>query len=335
MIQFNIKHLKDEARSRVAAAPCDSRMLVLIYCGVLAALALASSGLQFFLDSQISSTGGLSGLGLRSVLQTVQSVLSYVNMFFGPFWQMGFLYCIIAIVRGKQTGPKDLGEGFRRFGRVLAYTANNALITVTLSILSLYAASFLFSLSPWGADFAEAMGPALTDPNLFTAEGTINMDLIPMEALMIAAPVLVVMFAVVFMPLQIAVNYALRMAPYLLMEGGQMGAMAAMVLSWRMTKGHRFQFLKLDLSYWWYYAMLFVAALVGYLDVLLSLAGIAVPIDATVLYFLTMGLYLAAELVISLWKKREVDAASVLMYEAIAHPEPAPESTDIAPADPA
>ena len=332
MTQVHIQSLKAEARRRVGAFPTDIRMLVLVYCGVLAALSLAGSGLQFYLDSQISSTGGLGGLGMRSVLQTVESVLSYINTFFGPFWQAGFLFCIIGIVRRQQTGPKNLTEGFRRFGRVLSYTLNTALITIILSIGAVYISSFLFSLSPWGRDFAEAMGPVMTDPNLFTAEGAINMDLIPMDAMMIAVPAMVVIFALVFTPMQLFVSYALRLGQYLLMEGKHMTGMAAIMLSWKMTKGHRLQFLKLDLSYWWYYVLLFVAGIVGYLDVILALAGISVPIDAKVLYFMTMGAYLALELVISLWKKCEVDAASVLLCESICHPDTAAEA---APADPA
>lgn len=321
MIQFDTKSLKEEARRRVASAP-GSQNLVLIYCGVLAALALASNGLQLYLDSQISATGGLGGMGLRSVLQTLQSVLSYVNTFFGPFWQVGFLFCMINVVRGQPAGPANLGEGFRRFGRVLTFTLNNALVTMVLAIISMFAASMLFSISPWAMEFAEVMGPTLTDPNLFLADGTINMEMIPTDAMMVMLPPLMLFFALVFLPLQTFVGYALRMAPYLLMEGRHMTGMAAMILSWKMTRGHRMQLLKLDLSYLYYYALLFAAVLVGYLDVWLTLAGISVGVNETVLYFATLALYLVAELAISLWKKREVDAASILLYESIAHPEP-------------
>ena len=42
------------------------RRLVLVYSGVLAAITLGSNGLNLLLDSQMGSTGGLGGLGLRS-----------------------------------------------------------------------------------------------------------------------------------------------------------------------------------------------------------------------------------------------------------------------------
>ena len=53
--------------------------LVLVYCGVMAAISLGSSGLNLLLDSQMGSTGGLGGLGLRSWLQTGQEFLSLVK----------------------------------------------------------------------------------------------------------------------------------------------------------------------------------------------------------------------------------------------------------------
>ena len=69
----------------------ECRRLVLVYSGVLAAIALGSNGLNLLLDSQMGSTGGLGGLGLRSWLQTGQQILNLVNLFFGPFWSAGFL----------------------------------------------------------------------------------------------------------------------------------------------------------------------------------------------------------------------------------------------------
>lgn len=313
---FDLNALKAEARERLSQAP-GHRMLVLIYLGVLGLLSLSSSALNLYLSSQISGTGGLGGLGLRSVLQTAQSVLSYINTFFGPFWQAGFVFCVIAIVRGQQTGPRDLTQGFHRFGRILSYTLNNALLTMLLAFGALLGASLIFSASPWGTEFAEAMGPVLTDPNLFLADGTVNMDAIPLEALEIMLPPMALFFAGLFLPAQLFVNYAFRMGHYLMMGGNPMTGMGAMILSWKLTRGHRMKFVKLDLSYWWYYLLLGLAMALGYLDVILSGLGITLPVDATALFFLTMVLYLLAELAVSLWKKCEVDAASMILCENI------------------
>lgn len=60
----------------------------------------------------------------------------------------------------------------------------------------------------------------------------------------------------------------------------------------------------------------------GYLDLILELLGISVPIDATVMYFVTMGAYCLLQIAITLWKKCPVDAAYALAYEAIITPDP-------------
>lgn len=329
------KILKAQAKERLQESRSDTRTLILIYCGVIAGLTLASSGLQMYLNSQISATGGLSGMGLRSILQTIQSILSYINTFFGPFWQAGFLFAMIGIARGTHPGPKSLTEGFRRFGRILLYTLDVMLITSMVAVACIYAGSLLFSFSPWGTEFADAMGPVLTDPNLFAADGTVNLELIPTDVLMTAVPRIILLFLVVFVPVYVFLTYSLRMGTYLMMEGGRIGAMGAMILSFRMMKGHRFQMFKLDLSYWWYHGLLFLATIVAYLDVILEYANIQTGIDTNVMFFLTLIAYCVMDLAISLWKKCEVDTTYVLAYEAIAHPEKPAQEESPAPVEPA
>lgn len=317
MTTLNPAELKLRARACVADTQTDTRKLVLIYCSAVAGLTLAASGLQMYLTSQIGSTGGLGGLGLRSVLQTVESILSYAVAFFGPIWQAGFLYAIIGMVRQQPVGPKSLTEGFRRFGRILLYTLDQSMLLMIVGIASVYIASILFSFSPWGTEFAEAMGPVLSDPNLITPEGTVNMELIPVEAMSSAALPLTGLLLAVFLPMYLFISYSMRMGVYLLMGGGHISAMAAIFLSWRLMKGHRWQMLKLDLSFWWYHGLMLLATVLGYLDVILSLAGIAIPMDANVMFFGTMVLCYAVELAVSLWKKCEVDAAYVFAFEDI------------------
>lgn len=299
----------------------ETKRLVLLYSGVLALLTLGINGLYLLLENRIGGTGGLDGLGLRSVLQTVQNVLSYGNMIFGPVWSAGFLFAMLTMVRGAAPGPRDLLEGFRRLSRVLGYMAFQFLILVALLTAAVYGGAILFSVSPWGAEFAELLGPVLSDPNLITAEGTIDMALIPTEAMQAAAVPMLVMVAAVFLPLYAWISYGFRMALYLVMDGS-VGGVRAHFVSRRMMRGHKWQLLRLDMSFWWYYALIALTAAVGYLDLILGLMGIEVPIDSTVLYFLTMGGYLALQMAVALWKKCPVDAAYLLAFESIAHPEP-------------
>lgn len=315
---------RSEFRSRGAAAAegcrLETRRLVLIYCGVIALLTLGSNGLHLYLDSHIGSTGGLSGMGMRSVLETVQTVLSYINLFFGPFWTAGFLYAMLVMVRGQKPGVGDLMEGFRRFGRVLGQLAFQFLILMAMVIAVVNVASVIFSFTPMMADFTEKMEPLLSDPEVFAADGQLDLSKIPMEAMLSASMPLLIITAVLLVPVWIWLAYGLRMALYLVMER-PIGGIRACMESMRLMRGHRWQMFRLDLSFWWYHALGLLIGLVGYLDLILTMLGIPLPMDATGMFFLTLGAYCVLQTGLFLWKKCQVDAAYVLAYEAIADPQ--------------
>lgn len=298
----------------------ENRRLVLVYCGVLAVLSLGSAGLNLLLDSQIGQTGGLDGVGLRTVLETVEEILYYVNMFFGPFWSAGFLWAMLRMVRGGTPRLADLGSGFRRLGQILGHMAFQFLTITALSIMAVNLAAVLFSFSSWGEEFNALLEPVLQDPNLITPEGAINMALIPMEALTLAAIPMLVLTLVIFVPVYLYLSMCFRMSMYLVVERPISGARAHLE-SARLMRGHKWQMLKLDLSYWWYYLLGLGASLVAYLDQLLPLMGVQLPQNSHLPFFLAMGLYWVVTIALSVWKKCEVDAAHLMAYEAIAHPQ--------------
>lgn len=321
MAILNTRELKSRGAELAAGYRSQTRGLVLLYCGVTAAISLGSNGLHLLLDAQIGTTGGLGGLGLRSVLQTIQEVLSYVNLFFGPFWAAGFLAAMVGMVRGRAPRLGDMTEGFRRFGRVLGSLAFEFLTVMVLMMTAMNLAGLIFSLSPFGAEFAEILGPVLEDPNLIAADGTVNLELIPVEAMSQAAVPMTVILLVLFVPAYIWLTYCFRMALYLVVERSIGGARAHFE-SLRLMRGHKWKLLKLDLSFWWYHGLGLVILAVGYLDVILALLDVQTPVDATVLFFVTLAAYCVLQTLLSLWKKCEVDAAYVLAFEAIAHPAP-------------
>ena len=320
MAILNISDLRSRAAAESNRCREENRLLVLVYCVALAVLSLGSSGLNLLLDSQIGQTGGLDGMGLRAVLGTVEEILYYVNMLFGPFWSAGFLYAMLGMVRGGRPRLGDLTGGFRRFGRVLGHMAFQFLVLFGLLVASVNLAAILFSFSSWGAEFEALMLPVLEDPNLITPEGLVNVDLIPVEAMSAALMPMLVLTAVIFIPVYLYLSLGFRMSVYLVMDQ-PIGGAQAHFLSMRLMRGHKWQILKLDLRYWWYYLLGFAAAGVGYLDQILPMVGLNLPMDANALYFVTMGAYFLLSMGLSLWKKCEVDAAHILAYEAIACPE--------------
>lgn len=298
----------------------ECNRLVLVYCGVMAAISLGSNGLNLLLDSQMGSTGGLGGLGLRSWLQTGQEFLSLVNLFFGPFWTAGFLVAMLHMVRGEAPNPGHLTGGFRRFGRMLGYMAFEFLTVIMLLMAATYLAGMVFAFSPLGSRFTELMGSVMNDPNLISPEGVVNVELIPVEALEMAALPMTVLLAVIFLPSYIWLCYGFRMAMYLVMDT-PLGGVRAHFESLRLMRGRKWQMLKLDLRFWWYHLLWLLTLVVGYLDMLLGMLGLPLPMDETVMFFLTLAASCLLQFLLYRWKKCEIDASYVLAYGQIAHPE--------------
>lgn len=320
MAILNTRELKARGAAAAGQFRRETMPLVLLYCGVIAALSLGSNGLNLYLESQIGQTGGLSGLGLRSILQTVQQILTYVNMFFGPFWSAGFLLAMLGMVRGSAPRLQDLTGGFRRFGRILGGLAFEFLVVIALSIAAINLSSIIFALTPMGSELTALLEPVMADPSFLTAEGVINLELLPVDELYRAVLPMLGITLAILAPLFVWLSYGFRMAVYLMMERPISGVRAHFE-SLRLMRGHKWQMLKLDLRFWWYHLLGVVIGAVGYLDVILGLMGVEVPVDPMVMFFGTLVAGLAMQTGLYLWKKCQVDAAYVLAFEQIACPE--------------
>lgn len=317
MAVLNPQELKETASRRITDASFDPRKLVLIHTGVIVALNLVVSGLNLYLNQQIGSTGGLGGLGLRSMLQTAQTVLSYCSTLFTPFWAAGLLFAMLSIARGQSTGPNALFRGFRRFGSVLGYALWETTIFMILSIALCYVLTFLYLMTPMASGILEYMQELMQNPDIFLADGSINMELIPLEAMYAQMIPLLVIYGVMTLGLVAYLSYHFRLGIFLLVEGIPRGALGAFLASSKLMKGHKWQMLKLDLSFWWYYLLEGLLMAVLYLDLILELLGVALPVSSTVSFFVTIVLYGVLQLVLHWFVKAHVDVTFACAYERI------------------
>ena len=328
-MKLNIRELKARAAALTAEHRSAARLLVLWYCGVTAVLTLGSNGLNLYLDSQIVSTGGLSGIGLRSILQTIQEIMTLVNQFFGPFWSAGFLLAMMGMVRGHAPHPRTLVEGFRRFFTVLGHMAFRFLLMVVTAITAVNLSAALFSLTPLGQRFSQEMTQVLSDPNFILPSGAVNMELIPQDLMLEAGLPLTGLVMALFGLLYLYICYPFRLSMYLMLRQ-PMGAIRAHFESLRLMRGHKWSMLKLDLSWWYYYLLTVLIGVVGYLDLIMGLLGLPLPMDETVMFFATMAAYCVLITALCLWKKCPMDASYVLAFEAIANPETEEAAPEIA-----
>ena len=320
----NRRALKNSAARALTVQTYPPRQLALIHGAVTALAMLALAGVDFFLSQQVNNTGGLSGMGTRSVLQTIQTVMQYAVSFLLPFWQIGFLYAAIRMARGRQAQPADLAEGLRRFGPVFRLRLTRGLVFAALAIASCQVSSFVYSFTPMGQVFMEEVIRQL--PASYTVEDMM-LTLSKMVEGMSAQEQwqtfwpLLVFFGMIFSFVAVHTFYRFRFAEFVVMDQPRIRAIPALIRSSRMTRGIRFQVFRLDLSFWWYYLVYVLALLVGYADLLLKRMGIALPVSEDAAYFLTYGLSLLVQMILFAFAGSKLHTTWAVAYDGLKPPE--------------
>lgn len=268
--------LHAQAAQALNRASYNPGKLALLHTGAAVALSFVLTALNFILGRQLDTTGGLSGMGLRSVLSTAQTMLSIGSMVVMPFWEMGFVYAAIRMARGEQTGPDNLLQGFRRFGPILRLTLLQSLVYVVITILSLNISSGVFMLTPFSQPLLELMEGVYAE--------TITAEQMMASALPALIP-LYCIFGILFAALALPVAYRFRMAQYVIIDNPKIGAMAALGTSIRLMRYNRWALFRLDLTFWWFYGLQILSTVIGYADLLLPVLGTALPVSKDVAFF--------------------------------------------------
>ena len=326
MTSFDYHQLRTEAQRALDGASVSPRRLVAIHSGVSIGIGLLLSVLSYLLQQGIAGTGGLSGIGMRTVLETCQMVLQLANTILLPFWAMGYIRAVLQWTTWEKTEPSVLLQGFRNWGPVLRLQILQGILYVALMILGGQLASVIYLMTPAAQDvyaqMQQVLASGITDSTaLLESEAYL-------EATMAMAPYILIGALVFVAPMA----YRLRFASYVLMDVPQMGALRSMLLSWHMTRRNCLALLKLDLRFWWFYlAQLLIAAL-GYGDLLLPLLGVELGISADAAMF---GFYIAAlicEFGLFVWQKNRVFTLYGMVYRQLTAPReepPQPQPTNV------
>lgn len=314
----NRRALKDAADQSLRQASYDPRKIILIHAGAALGLTLLLTIVNFVLDNQIDSTGGLSGLGVRSVLSTIQSVLKFSVFAVLPFWDMGYIYSVMKIARNVETSPTDLLQGFRRFGAVLRWLLLRGLIFFAIAIGCLYLSNQIFILTPLSNPVIELLEPYL-DTSL-TIQTAPVFDDATVAAMMDAFMPMVIIFAVLYLLVAIPLVYKYRLSGYALMDLPERGALAALRNSRAMMRHNCVALFRLDLSFWWYYLLQAILSLIAYGDVILNLLGFQLPWGAQVSFFVFYVLFLIGQLVVFFFFRNKVEVTYVNAYDTLHEP---------------
>lgn len=311
MEKLNVTMLIKTARERLRDR--DTHRMAAIYAGVSAAAALAIMLLQLVLSKGIGNTGGLSGMGTRSVLETGQLVLQWANTLLMPFWNLGFLYVALLWARRKAADTKDLLAGFHRIGPYLGLMVNRALLTFVVSMVCINVCSVIFMMTPAASQILELAGSYGSTEEMYEYLYSLEAPVI-LEMFRSMLPMVIVCIALA-MALLVVLMYRFRMAEFVILDEPHARGLSAMLLSAAMLRRRCWQLFRLDLKFWWYYALKLLCMLLLYADLLLEAAGVALPVSADAAYLLTYGLYLVGFFAVEVRFLPTVQTAYACAYE--------------------
>lgn len=319
MDKLNAKYFLNEAGKRLQGK--NARSMALFHTGVTVGFALTVTVLQYVLELCIGNTTGLSGMGTRSIMQTIQTVLQWANVILAPFWNLGFLYAAMLWARDQYARRKDLLTGFYRIGPSIGLMVNRYVIVLCVVLLCANVCSTVYLLTPAGQEMQELMLSLGTMEAYYSYMSTLSQQ----ELLALAStttPVLI-LCGLTSMALLIPLMYRFRLAEYAILNQKGVRALPAMIISATLLRRRCWQLFKLDLRLWWYYGLKTLCMVLYYLDVLLPIVGITLPVQGDGVFFGAYILYLAALLAVETAFRPRVETAYAGVYEAFAAMGPA------------
>ena len=310
--------VKEQAVGILRNSRQDYRKTVLLHSAISLGALMIVMILEMLISNAMDQTGGLADMGTRSILGTFKGVLSAgVNLLL-PFWEVGILYTSLRVARNRDWQTNMLTRGFQRFGPILRFYVAQMLMLFIVAIACSNVAMMLTAWLPVPAELESAF--AQIDLSTVTSYGEL-MDLIPMDQMLSYTMPMMILFAVIYGILLIHLAYRFRVSQYLLLDENKIGAFAALALSNRLTKGNKWNLLKLDLSFWWFYGLQIATVAIAYGPEILSWAGVTLPISAKAANLLFYALYAVANIALDWFAGAYVQTTYACAYEQLNAPD--------------
>lgn len=297
------------AGKRLDAAPCQKKITA-IYAGITVGLALLVNLVSYCLDLSMAGATGLSGMGSRTLLSTIQTMLPMAQTVVFMCLELGYVAAMLRVARGQYVSANTLRLGFDRFWVLLRSWLLRSVIYLAVCIPAMYLGVAVFLMTPFADPLVDVLAPLMTQGQLVLEDAVMEQ--------MLAAMGPCVAFCGAFMGLAyLVVSYRFRMVDYILIDRPGIHARNALRESRRMMKGNCWKLFRLDVTLWWYHGALFLATLVGYLDVILPRLGMALPWSDGVSSWVAYGGYLVALLCVYLLLRNRAEVMYGFAYDAI------------------
>lgn len=314
---MDTKSLVKEAKQAVSAASYSPKKLTALHTGISAAASLLVALLTYLLSTSFGDATGLDGIGTHAVLETAQSLLELALSILAPFWALGFVAAALNLARRQQATPQMLLGGFRRWAPALRMLLLEGVIYFAIAFAAVQLGSFLYMMTPFAAPLNQLLAQLADAGTADTAALTqLLLELDHRELMGIfwsMIPFMVLPALVVIIP----VSYRLRLAQFILMDQPQVGALFAIVLSFRLMKNNCVKLLRLDLRFWWFYALEVLVQILCYGDLLLPLVGVELGMSGVLASFLFYALALVGQTGLYVWQKPQVFTSYALFYDGL------------------
>lgn len=305
--------LRREAELRLATARYSPRRLVLIHTAVSLGASLVVGLLNLLFSHLIAGTGGLSGMGMRSMLQTAQAMLELAVNIALPFWNISLIRATLCWARGELAEPPTLLEGFRRFRSVLGIKLLTGLIFLGLCMAVSYIGTMLFMFTPFAGKLIEALDPIMQDAGILNPELLLSDKV--MAQISSAAVPLMIFLGLLFAALAIPVWYRIRFADFAVMDGGR--ALPSLLYSFRITGKKAMAIFKIDLQLWWFYVLQGLSVAACYGDSILAALGVSLPMSGEAAYVLFYAVGIVLQGLLLWWYQAQVSTVYALAYETL------------------
>ena len=299
---YNPSEVKRTAVRRLRDAQ-QGKKVAAVYAGLTLGLSALVVLLTLVLELLIDQSGGLGGMGRRTVLISLQNILPVIAIPVNLCLELGYQAAMLRAARGQYVSPQTLRLGFDRFWVLLRCVLLESAILFGTCLGAIYLGSLIFMMSPF-SDRAMALLQPVLDSGVYDQL---------MGAMAPAFVLCLILAAVLAVPL--AFRY--RMVQYVIIDKPGIPAMMALRQSRYMMKGNVWKLLKLDISLWWYYGASLLAKVLCYGDILLAMLGVRLPWSDTVSYYGFFAAYLAVQFAIYYFLRNRVETAYAIAYDSI------------------
>lgn len=316
MSKYQHKTLISEANSALSQASYAPRRLVLIHTGVIAAASLIAMLLSYLLSAGSSSAGGLSGIGTQAALETAESVFSLAISLLSPFWSAGLISVAIRLARREDPQPHTLMDGLRRWGPILRLLLLQILLYFAVTMVLMQVLSYVYLFMPFSQGLSAVVEQMYEEGILESMDVEAIMEAILALDTPTLVGIIVGMVLVVGLPCLVVIaylSYRMRFATYVLLDGPRVGALYALIQSFRLTRRNTLSLFLLDLRFWWFYLLELAVAAVSYAYLFLPTASMNAELAAVICCVASLVLQLA----LYAWKKPQVVTTYALFYDRL------------------